>query len=297
LTSIIEKRVCLHRELINQRQQNNALKAQLAKLESLANIGTASYMIAHEINNLLTPLANYAAMALENPDDKSLTDKALQKTLRNCQRATKMMESMLAMVNGQQQEKKNARLVALVEEVFEAICRDFAKDGITVETQIPEDLTVWAVPVQIQHVLMNLILNARDAMLPRGGVLTIRAKEAADVTHIEVADTGSGIEPADLPHIFESFFTTKMHKRRVKPAPSGVEGNDERPLLPAFAGTSLHLRKQVQGQACPRAGGGMGCGLGLALCKKIVDAHEGCISVESQPGQGSTFRITLPRPQ
>ncbi len=110
---------------------------------------------------------------------------------------------------------------------------------------------------------MNLILNARHAMLPHGGVLTIRASEATDVTHMEVADTGSGIEPADLPHIFESFFTRKRPERRA----------------------TRDQRRET------------GCGLGLAFCKKIIDAHQGCISVESQPGQGSKFRITLPRPQ
>jgi two-component system sensor histidine kinase BaeS len=170
-----------------------------------------------------------------------------------------MMESMLRMVDGRRQEKENVPLAALVEDVFACLCRDFGKDGITVEIKISENLTVWAVPIQIQHVIMNLILNARHAMLPRGGVLTIRASEAADVTHIEVADTGSGIEPADLPRIFESFFTTK----REKASSSGYSG----------------------------------CGLGLAFCKKIIDAHHGCISVESQPNQGSKFRITLPRPQ
>ncbi len=263
MTSIIEKRVSLHRDLANQQRQNNALQAQIAQLESLANIGTASYMIAHEINNLLTPLADYAALALENPDDKSLTNKALRKTVQNCQRAGKVMESMLAMANGRRQEKENVPLRALVEDVLACLCRDFGKDGITVQIQMPENLTVWAVPVQVQHVIMNLILNARHAMLPHGGVLTIRASEATDVTHMEVADTGSGIEPADLPHIFESFFTTKRPERRAT--------RDE--------------RRET------------GCGLGLAFCKKIIDAHQGCISVESQPGQGSKFRITLPRPQ
>ena len=169
------------------------------------------------------------------------------------------MESLLAIANGQTQEKENARLITLVEEIFTCLCRDFAKDGITVEIRIPEDLTVWAVPVQIQQVLMNLILNARDAMLARGGVLAIKATENNDVTQIEVADTGCGIESADLENIFESFFTTKINKKSA----SGYSGS----------------------------------GLGLAFCKKIIEAHEGCISVESRPAQGSTFKITLPKPQ
>ena len=88
------------------------------------------------------------------------------------------------------------------------MCRDFGKDGITVEVQIPEGLFIWAVPVQIQQVFMNLILNARDAMLPRGGTLTIRAIEKTDTVQIEVADTGCGIEPAHLKNIFESFFNS-----------------------------------------------------------------------------------------
>jgi signal transduction histidine kinase len=259
LASIIEKRSSLHKRLENQQQDNDALKSQLAQLQHLANMGTVSYMIAHEINNLLTPLRNYAAVALENPDDRDFVEKALQKTVRSCERASKIMESMLAMSNGQTQEKKNSRLLTLVEEIFTCLCRDFAKDGITVETCIPEDLTVWGVPVQIQQVLMNLILNARDAMLPRGGVLTIKAAEKSDAVEIEVADTGEGIEPDDLNNIFESFFTTKTNKS------------------PSYEYS--------------------GAGLGLAFCKKIIAEHEGLISVESKPAKGSKFKITLPKPQ
>jgi signal transduction histidine kinase len=104
---------------------------------------------------------------------------------------------------------------------------------------------------------MNLILNARDAMLPRGGVLTIKAQESEDAIEIEVADTGKGIEPENLRNIFEAFFTTKVSKNLLS----------ER----------------------------SGAGLGLAFCKKIIDAHEGRICVESRVGEGSIFKITLPK--
>ena len=105
---------------------------------------------------------------------------------------------------------------------------------------------------------MNLILNARDAMLPRGGILNIKAVESNEAVQVEVTDTGCGIEPGDMDNIFESFFTTKK------------DGNS----------TSQ----------------GSGSGLGLAFCKKIIDSHGGCISVESKPAEGSTFTITLPKP-
>jgi signal transduction histidine kinase len=258
LTSIIDKRVSLHKRLADHEVQNSALKSQIAQLEALANIGTITHMIAHEMNNLLTPVGNYATLAMKSPDDQALVEKALVKTAKSCERATKIMESMLAMADGKRQEKKNARLIALVEEVFMCLCRDFSKDGITVKIQIPEELTVRAVPVQIQQVLMNLILNARDAMLPQGGgILQIKASESGDAVQVKVTDTGCGIEPDDLENIFETFFTTKR------------DGN------PASRDS--------------------GTGLGLAFCKKIVEAHGGCISVESQPAEGSTFTVTLPK--
>ena len=225
-------------------------------MQHLANIGTVSHMIAHEMNNLLTPLKSYASFALDHPDDQALARKALQKTVRNCERASSVMESMLALVDSQAQERATARLRDLIEEVFTCLCRDFAKDGITVDVQIPDELTVNVVPVQMQQVFMNLILNARDAMLPRGGVLSIRAAEKTDTLEIEIADSGEGIDPDDLNNIFERFFTTKKDG-----SPTEYSG----------------------------------AGLGLAFCKMVVDGHGGSISVESEPGHGSIFKIVLPK--
>jgi signal transduction histidine kinase len=257
LTSIIEKRLSLHRNLANKHEENEALKSQIGKLQALANIGIVTCMIGHEINNLLTPMSSYAAFALDNPDDKALTEKALGKAIKNCKRASEIMESMLAVADGRTQEKKNAQLNILVEEIFNCLCRDFGKDGITVKIEIPEDLTVQAVPVQIQQVLMNLIINARDAMLPGGGVLTIRAQDYGDKVGISVVDTGCGIKPKDLNKIFEPFFSKKT-------------------------------LKESQSKRC-------GAGLGLVFCKKIVEAHGGKISVESKPTSGTAFNIILPK--
>jgi len=104
LTSIIEKRLSLHQTLARKEEENSELKSQNTQLQALATLGSATSMIAHEINNLLTPLATYAALAVQNSEDKALVDKVLQKTVRNCQRASKIMESMLQMANGQKQE-------------------------------------------------------------------------------------------------------------------------------------------------------------------------------------------------
>jgi len=257
LASITEKRLSLHRRVEAQRHQNESLKFQLAGLQHLANIGTVSHMIAHEMNNLLTPMKSYATFALNHPDDMALAQKALQKTARNCERASEIMDSMLAMVSGKNQDRIDLRLRDVIEEVFTCLCRDFTKDGITVNIQIPDDLIINAVPVQMQQVLMNLILNARDAMLHRGGVLSINAFEKANAIELNVCDTGDGIDPEDLKNIFERFFSTK---KQGSPAAE-------------YSGT----------------------GLGLAFCKMVVDGHGGSISVESEPGHGSTFKITLPK--
>jgi signal transduction histidine kinase len=258
LTNIIEKRRSLHRHLIEQKEQNKALINRNIELKALANLGSASHMIAHEINNLLTPLTSYATLALENLDDTQLIEKALKKTVQNCQRSTKIMEAILAMANDKKLQKNNAKLLTLVQDVFTCLCRDFSKDGITVNINIPNDLEVWVAPVQIQQVLMNLILNARDAMLKSGGALAITATECDQEVKIEVKDTGCGVESSDLENIFDSFFSTKPDEN-----------------LPARDS---------------------GYGLGLAFCAKVIDAHGGNISVQSKPGNGTTFIITLPKP-
>lgn len=237
----------------------DSLNAQISSLQALANIGTSTCMIAHEINNLLTPLANYASFSLNNPDDKTLTGKALGKVIGNCDKIRRIMQSMLAVANGEDQEKLICSLTAFVDDIFGCLCRDFSKDGITVRIQIPEDLAVWAVPAQIQQLLMNLILNARDAMMPGGGVLTISASHQTDAVRIKVSDTGCGIDAADLDNIFEPFFTTKSDKSSSSHRPAGA-------------------------------------GLGLAFCKKVIESHNGSISVESQPDEGTTFTIELPTP-
>ncbi len=258
MTSIIEKRQSLHKSLATQQQENDVLKLQLSQLQALANIGIATSMIAHEINNLLTGLGNYAALSLENPDDKALTEKTLQKTAKNCRCAADVMQSILAVANGETREKKNNQLLTLVKEIFNCLCRDFSKDGIKVKIEIPEGLEVLAVPVEIQQVLMNLILNARDAMLERGGTLTIKAHQIKDAIHIEVSDTGCGINQDVIGKIFQPFFSTKNKNIRLENS---------------------------------------GSGLGLPFCRKVVESYGGTILVESQPSNGTTFTLELPKTQ
>ncbi len=203
-------------------------------------------------------MGTYADLALRNPQDKSLTQKTLQRAKENCERAAKVAEAVLGTANGNTQTMQQVKLTALVDDVFACLCRDFSKDGITVKKQISDDLTVSAVPVKLEQIIMNLVLNSREALLATGGgTLSISGEDCGEFVKIEVCDTGCGMDKEKAGRIFEPFFTTK-----------GVNNDNS---------------------------GRPGVGLGLAFCKKGVEEHGGTISVESEPGAGSVFTIILPR--
>ena len=255
MTRIIDKRRALHRHLDEQRVKVESLEYQNGQLQALANIGVTSSMVAHEINNLLTPLVSYSQLALQNPEDHELARKALEKSMTNCHRVGKIVKSILAIAAADADQYALTPLKKLIEDVFTSLARDFKKDRITVNLDIDDKLTIWAIPVNIQQVFMNLILNSRDALLQRGGILSISAQGNTDNTIITIADTGGGIPQGNLEKIFKPFFTT-----RKKDDTNSTSGS----------------------------------GLGLPFCKKVVDEHNGTIKVESQVSQGTTFIITLP---
>jgi len=249
LTSLLEKRRSLHRHLTSRQDENARLRAEIERLEPPANLGTLTYMIAHELNNLLTPLRNYAELALANMKDVKLVEKALRKTAQNCERAAAVMEGLLGLAKGSPQTVQVISAADLVDGAFACICRDLSKDGIDVRVHVEPQARVRVSAAAVQQALMNLIINARQAMTPGGGILTVRAVEEGRTMRISVADTGPGVEPRVMDRIFEPFFSTK---------------------------------------------GSAGSGLGLAFCKRVVEAHGGRICVESSPGQGACFTIVLP---
>ena len=255
MSRILERRVALHRKVETQQVLNNELKSQIGTMQPLANIGLVSAMIAHEMNNILTPLGNYAELALAYPDDTALAQKALKKTAINSARAAKILESLLGMANGKSQEKQCFNLKDSVEQVFTFAGRDFSKDGIKVSILIDEKTELFAEEVAIQQVILNLILNARHAMFEKGGKLTVTAIAKPYSTEIHIADTGHGISEDNLERIFESFYSTKDQDTAAKNG---------------------------------------GAGLGLAFCKTVIESHNGKISAESEESQGATFIISLP---
>ena len=236
-------------------EQFNRLKEQVRQTQQLAALGTAAAMMAHEYNNVMTPVVGYARVAAES-NDPELMKKALSMTLRQASVLSAMSDRILGLAVNEAQSFEPVKLKAVVVEAVASMCRDPAKDGITLSIDIADELTVLADDRQLRQVFFNLLLNARQAMQNHHGRITIDAARAGDDgVETRVADTGCGIKPEHLDSIFEPFFTTR----------GPTEGG-------------------------PRKG----CGLGLALCHDIVTEHNGQITVQSQWGEGTTFTIALP---
>lgn len=241
--------------------QLDFLRDQLTESQRLATIGTITAVIAHEFNNLLTPIVSYSQFALTSAEsatpDMDLIRKALSKSFQSADKAGKICAAMLGLARGES-TFQDVGIQKLVDEVLLVMARDPQKDGLALRVQIAPGLTVHADPVQLEQVLLNLLINARHAMAVRGGSLTIKAVAVEEPREIrlQVIDTGPGIPEKLMPKIFQPFFTTKGTAKR---------------------------------------GEAKGTGLGLSICKEIVEHHKGRIEVESIVGKGTTFTIYLPQ--
>ena len=159
--------------------QLEALKEQLTESQRLATIGTIAAVIAHEFNNLLTPIVSYSQYALQSAEgekpDMELIRKALTKSFQSSSKAGRICTSMLGLARGESVSGE-VRVQKLVDETLLVLARDPQKDGIALRVQVQPDLCVMADPVQLEQVLLNLLINARQAMLGRGGCITIKAQ-------------------------------------------------------------------------------------------------------------------------
>jgi signal transduction histidine kinase len=256
--------IALSEESLSQRlalmqSQLDSLRDQLTESQRLATIGTIAAVIAHEFNNLLTPIVSYSQFALQSAEsdkpDMELIRKALNKSYQSSSKAGRICTSMLGLAKGES-SLGNVSVQQLVDDTLVVLARDPKKDGIALRVQVQPGLMVNADPVQLEQVMLNLLINARQAMLGKGGSITIKANSLdSGEVRIQVIDTGPGIPEKLIPKIFQPFFTTK--------------------------GTA-------------RKGEAKGTGLGLAICKEIIEHHQGRIEVQSDVGKGACFSIYLP---
>ena len=232
-----------------------ALRRQLLEARKAATLGELLGTTTHEFNNALTTILNYARLGLRHHDQPT-SDKALERILSAGTRAAKITASILGMARGGSARLEPVNLELLVEDVLVLLEREMTKYRVQVEREFAPVPKVSANPGQLQQVLLNLLVNARQAM-PQGGRLILRLAHDALLGSVDlmVRDTGCGMTPEVMRRIFEPHFSTKA-------------GPDET--------------------------GKGGSGLGLTACREIVEAHRGRIRVESAPGKGTAITIRLP---
>lgn len=235
--------------------ENEQLRKRLAESQRMAALGELMSTTTHEFNNILTTVINYAKMGLRATDDQAKAN-AFDKILTAGRRAAKITNSVLGMARNRSSDPEPSDVRTIVDETLLLLERELRKYRVQMETRfqdIPEALICGN---QIQQVLINLIVNARQAM-PDGGtvIVSLSHDEPGDMIDLMVRDTGSGIPQDKLPHIFDSYYSTKS-------------GPDE--------------------------SGKGGTGLGLATCKEIMEAHGGRIRVQTAVGKGTAFTLRLP---
>jgi PAS domain S-box-containing protein len=243
--------------------ERKALEEKLRHSQRLETVGQLAGGVAHDFNNLLTAITGYCTLSLERVSgDRELTHD-LREIARASERATELTQQLLAFGRRQVLRPITFDLNHAVTEMHAILCRLLGENIRIVHALEPSDCPVKTDQGQIEQVLMNLAVNARDAM-PEGGTLSFvtenveltaeRAEpwdiQAGRYAHLRVSDTGHGMGEEDRKRIFEPFFTTK----------------------------------EV----------GKGTGLGLSTAYGIVSQSGGHISVESEPGEGTSFDIYLP---
>lgn len=235
----------------------------LFRAQRMESIGTLAGGIAHDLNNILSPIMMSVDMLRLNENDAE-TSRWLGMIKENAERGTELVKQVLTFARGMAGERIKVQLKHIIKDLV-AVLSETLPRSITVKFEIePELWTISADPTQIHQVLMNVCINARDAM-PMGGTLRIKASNAivdenyarmnidaepGNFVRIVVSDTGTGMTVDVLKRIFDPFFTTK----------------------------------EV----------GKGTGLGLATTMTIVKSHGGFINVYSEPSKGTRFAIYLP---
>ena len=195
----------------NDRDELDRLKRQVVALQRISSIGILAGGICHELNNALTPIVSYAKLGLRNPDP-AYRERVLHKILEGGERVSQITRGMLALARPglDQGHRETVDLSQLLEEVVLLTSKDLAKNKVRLETRIAGHHCASINPPQIQQVLINLLINARQAM-PDGGVVTLSLDldPTGQQAELSVVDRGSGISTDNLPRIFEPFFSTK----------------------------------------------------------------------------------------
>jgi len=245
-------------------EERGRLQQQLFQAQKMEALGTLAGGIAHDFNNLLSVMLGFASLARQRLGADDPLQESMHMIEQSAQRAADLTRQLLGFARPERQQVKPVCVDDVLDRVRRMVARTFDRNINVIVHKASEHLWVNAEPSYLEQALLNICINARDAM-PQGGNLTLEAVAAGPETpppglpatcpkgsyaNISVQDTGTGIAPETLPRVFEPFFTTKET--------------------------------------------GRGTGLGLAMVYGFVKNHDGFVKVESEPGQGALFTISLP---
>ena len=234
-----------------------ATQSELTRVSQLTTIGQMAASIAHEIKQPITSIVMGASAGLrwltKEPPNLKEVQACLDLIAANGDRANQVIDSVRAMFQKSRQEKEFFDVNQIIQETLELVRGEAQKQGIVLQSDLSDDLRpVFGIRIQLQQVMLNLFLNAIEAMdAIASGTRQLRVSStsfAPDSVLITVANSGPGLSPKDITRIFDPFFTTK-----------------------------------------PR-----GMGMGLSICRSLVEAHNGKLSAHSGVKQGAVFEITLP---
>ncbi len=249
-----------------------ALEAELERTHRLATLGTIAGSIAHEFNNILTPVLSYAQLALASPDDRALLSKAVAKAAEGSQKAAEIASAMLGFVRDGDSSAP-ANVLNVVKDAVSCIGGNLGKDGIELVIDVPADCTAAIKPIALHQVMLNLLLNAVSAIRPSPGRISIEAWEAPRSTwNRGQATSGAGNSNAGTHWLIR----VSDSGRGV---PTEVADRVFDPLVSAPTGP----------------GSRRGTGLGLSICKQLIERAGGTISLASTSGSGAVFEIRLPK--
>ena len=225
-----------------------ALQAELDRSQHLAALGTIAAMVAHEVNNLMTPVLTYTQLAQAHPEDAALVAKALDRASAGASRLLESPARSWALSKPPSHgDSSECDLAAVVSDAIACVPRGTLR-GTRIETQLQPGLRAAIGPASFQQVVLNLLLNSLKALSGKSGMISIRAKlKQPGHAIIEFEDDGPGVSATLAPRVFEVF-----------------------------------------------ASGANGTGLGLAMCRRLIEGSGGEIWIDNAGSPGARFCVRLP---
>jgi len=234
--------------VLNDVTERELLEEQVNRTERLAALGELATSLAHEIKNPLTSIQGFVQLLPQRVHDEEFVKKTSEVIERESSRLNTLVENLVSFGKPQLGSRSEIQLLEILDDVEMLVKQRLENEEIKYRRDTDNELKVYGDPQKLKQVLLNLIMNALDAMSP-GDTLTVSAQSTRrNFTQINVIDTGKGMNEEEIDRIYNPFYTTKEE----------------------------------------------GTGLGLAISHRIIQEHGGSIVINSEPGEGTTVKISLP---